>query len=210
MSETPERKENQNYGNLIDSAKVGQYKSYLIEYYEETFNSDGTKNTVHVTDYDEKGEALIYSSVKLNNLDHFIAGEHDYLQQILINGRNYPYNIRYAGDASIFIEKYPGEATDPDPNSGESYEGRDIVVQIYLRDTVIAVQKEVVFPADITEEQKLKIIEDLNKTESYHASFNLKSKNPIDEQGNYYNVNGTIPITHRDPTGKYTGYISIG
>lgn len=209
MSETPANKQNQNYGNLIDASKVGQYKKYLIEYYEETFGSYGTKVTKHKMDWDEWGEALVYSSVQLENLEHFITEENDHLQQILINGGNYPYNIRYAGDASIFIEKYPGTATDPFPEIGKSYKDYDIVVQIYLRDTVIAVQKEIQFPAALTTEQKLKIIEDLNRNGSYKASFDLTSVEVVDENGKY-GASGNIPITHRDPTGKYTGYLSLG
>jgi len=209
MSETPANKQNQNYGNLIDTSKVGQYKNYLIEYYEETFGADGTKVTEHKKDWDEWGEALVYSSVQLENLDHFITEENDHLQQILINGGNYPYNIRYAGDASIFIEKYPGTATDPFPETGKSYKDYDIVVQIYLRDTVIAVQKEIQFPAELTTEQKLKIIDDLNKNGSYKASFHLASVDAVDEKGTI-DALGDIPITHRDPTGKYTGYLSLG
>ena len=201
--------QNQNYGNLIDTSRVGQYKSYLIEYYEETFGADGKKHLVHKVDYDETGEALIYSSAPLKNLDYFISDKNDYLQQILINGGNYPYNIRYAGDASIFIEKYPGTATDPIPETGKDYAGYDLVVQIYLRDTIIAVQKEIEFPIELTVEQKLQIIEDLNENGGYKASFHLTFIEDVNENGKFY-ASGEIPVTHRDPVGKYTGYLSLG
>ena len=212
MSETPMGGENPNYGNMIDAARVGQYKSYLVEYYVENFHDDGTSSIDHMEAYDEFGEALIYSTVPLVNLDkHFFKEAHDYLHQILINGENYPYNIRFAGDtASIYIEKYEGTAVDRHPATGKNFADYDIVVQIYLRDTVIAVQKEIDFPKELTAEQKLKIIQDLTASEegtgSYKANFHLYD---IDPDHSYSEVD-SILVTHRDPAGKYTGFLSLG
>lgn len=214
---------NQNYGNLIDSAKVGQYKSYLIEYYEETFLDNGSSVIEHLVGYNESGEALIYSTVPLVNLDsHFWLEEQDYLHEIKINGKMYPYNIRFSGDTpSIFIDKYPGDADESKSSTyevyGKRYEDYDIVVQIFLRDTVIAVQKKIEFPTTLTTEQKLKIIQDLNDSEdgkgSYKAEFILEDVCLINEHEDpdyVYSEKGTIPITHRDPTDQYTGYLSLG
>lgn len=197
-----------NAGNLIDKAKAGQYKSYLIEYYEESF-ATGTKTLTHRSAYDESGEALIYSSVPLKNLDHFLEKENDYLHQILINGSNYPYNIRYSGDESIYIENYPEspDFKDPIQGSGKNYDDYDIVMQIYIRDTVVAVQKELVFPTTMTEEQKLKLMGEIEARGGYEANFTLQARAG---ENSTYNASDKAVITKRDPAGKYTGYISLG
>ena len=210
MSETPANKQNQNFGNIIDSSKVGQYKKMLIEYYEETFDENtGSKSVQHYVSYDEVYEALVYSSVPLANLESYFEGKrNDYLHQILINGSNYPYNIRYAGDASIFVDKYSGKATDPFPNTGKSYSDYDIVVQIYLRDTIIAVQKKITFPTELTDEQKMNIITQMNNSTegSYEATFKL-----IQISGDKpYSAEASVAVTHRDPKGEYTAYKSLG
>ena len=205
VSETDTSNNHKNAGNLIDNAKAGQYKTYLIEYYEETF-VDGNSVLTHKKDYDESGEAIVYSSVSIENLDHFITEENDYLHQILINGSNYPYNIRYTGDASLYIEKYPGNATYPIEGETRDYSGYDIVMQIYVRDTVIAVQKIIDFPAELTQEQKLKLIENLAASGGYTATFQLTC---VDD-GSYTFAPGNAVITQRDPAGNYTGYISLG
>ena len=95
-----------NAGNLIDISKAGQYKKYLVEYYEETFDDAGDKTVKHWSDYDETGEAIIYSSVILKNFNHFFVDEGDYLHLVNINGGNYPYDLRYSGAASLYVEKY--------------------------------------------------------------------------------------------------------
>ena len=101
-----EKASKENAGNLIDAAKAGQYKSYLIEYYEETY--DGDANKIIRLVHDDSGAALVYSTVDLEYLNTLIKEEHDYLHQILINGQNYPYSIRYSDDttATLYIEKY--------------------------------------------------------------------------------------------------------
>lgn len=216
MSRSRTNNTNPNYGNLIDAAKVGQYKDYLIEYYEETFDENGNSVITHIVNRNESGTALVYSTVPLANLDnYFLKQEHDYLNEILINGKRYPYNIRFAGDTpSIYIDKYEGTADESrsltQETTGKSYEDYDIVVQIFLRDTVIAVQKKIVFPDELTSEQKYKIIQDLNDSEdgkgSYKAKFALFDVDP----GHNYRAEGVIPITHRDPMDQYTGYLSLG
>ncbi len=195
----------QNYGNLIDTSRVGQYKSYLIEYYTETF-VDGEKKTVYLGS-EPIGEALLYSSVPLEMYEEYLSQNY-YLHKILINNSNYPYNIRYADDESLFIDKYNGTAVDPLTGLSDKYNDYEIVMQVFFRDTIIAVQKELEFPTTLTAEQKLKIIEDLNKSTggSYKASFHLYTK----DGGATYSVMGDVPITHRDPTGEYTGYLSLG
>ncbi|MBR4076999.1 MAG: hypothetical protein IKK17_00165 [Oscillospiraceae bacterium] len=212
----------QNAGNLIDKARAGQYKKYLIEYYEQTY--DGTiVKTVREGYYDEKGEALIYSNKKLENYNHFIKEENDYLYMVKINGQNYPYDIRYDGDASLYIENYGpvtntvdyDEARKNEAGYQYPYSNYDIVMQIFLRDTVIAVQKEVIFPKDpvtkqdlLTEEQKLEIFAGLtaNGGTGYQANFELK---PVDQESMAQNT-ATAVIPGRDPNGTYKGFVAMG
>lgn len=202
----------QNAGNLIDSARVGQYKKYLIEYYEETF-VNGEKIIKYRTDLQDSGEALIYSSVKLTGVKTLTEIENAYLHQIFINGSNYPYDIRYAGDASLYIEKYEGTAqhqenVNHDPNN--DYSKYDIVMQIFVRDTVIAVQKEIKFPVDtegnelLTAGQKLELMNEVSSNGGYKADFRLYATD------NTYNTTGQAVITQIDPVGQCKGYISIG
>ena len=205
-----------NFGNLIDTARAGQYKKYLIEYYEESYvvDENGQSHSVfkHIKEKDESGEALIYSFVTLENMEYFLGKQGDYLHTIYINGENYPYSIRYNDVVSMYVEQYAGEAdhfsvtnTNYVPNDYEQY---DIVMQITLRDTVIAVQKKIQFPAAMSIEQKLKVITELREEDNdYCASFTIHST----DGGNIANPNGTALVTHRDPlTGEYFGYISLG
>ena len=227
-----------NFGNLIDKAKAGQYLTYLIEYYEETF-IDGESVLVHkqyrwdedgnqILDangdpirLDESGESLLYSSQSIANLDYFISTEDDYLHEILINGENYPYNIRFSGDASIYVERYHGTKTHKtvvnqttndsglyytEGYSQNDYSQYDIVMQVVLRDTVVAVQKEIKFPDSVTPEQRLEIITALRETGGYNAHFKLYSDDP----GYSYSADDEAVITDRDPMGYYTGFVSLG
>lgn len=202
---------NKNYGNLIDISSAGQYKSYMIEYYEQTYEN-GVLVTKRIEGRQEDGQALVYSSVALKNYNYFIETEHDYLYKIIINGENYPYDISYSGTAALYIEKYKGTAHDL-LEQGKSYEGVDIVMQVVLRDTVIAVQKEIEFPDTLTEEQKLTIMEELNKNGGYQATFMLDSPDPDDSfkdgQGFEEEIKSAY-ITSRDPAGKYKGFVALG
>lgn len=220
VSEKKQNSTNQNAGNLIDVASAGQYKEYLIEYYEETF-VDNHKVTKHISTYDQKGQALVYSNVELKGLEKVILNEKDYLHRIMINNENYPYEIRFERDEngdgikeehrSIYIEKYPGKAEHVSDKDGtviddnvNDYSQYDIVVQIFVRDSVIAIQKELDFPDTLTEEQKLKIIDDLNASsdKGYKTSF------LIDTKDKYYRSDVEILITGRSPDGRYVGYVS--
>ncbi|MBQ5628678.1 MAG: hypothetical protein IIU98_02970, partial [Ruminococcus sp.] len=150
---------NENYGNMIDKAYAGQYKTYLVEYFEESYvtttNPDGTTTSklvvTHWKDRDEKGKALIYYSQPLTNFTKFETEQHDYLHSILINNKNYPYDIKYSGTPSLYIKQYPGQASDTqtppnlvdkDGNSiedtGNNYQGYDIVVQVDYRTLLLA------------------------------------------------------------------------
>ena len=204
VSDPDSNSSNKNAGNLIDISSAGQYKEYLIEYYEQTY-VDGKLVTKRYDEYQEWDEALVYSSAILKNYNHFVEDEHDYLYKILINGKNYPYDIRYAGQAALYVEKYEGTPTDL-LNKGKTYEEFDIVMQVVLRDTVVAVQKELQFPATLTEEQKLTIMEDLNTSGGYKASFALTSP----DEGYEFLQEGDAIITNRDPAGKYKGFIALG
>ena len=202
--------ERANFGNLIDTAKAGQYKEYLIEYYVESFS--GTEKVVkHISDKNENEEALMYSFVDIRNLQYFLNGgykdQYYYLHKIDINGGNYPYSLRYDNKASLYIEKYPGTVTKDEygnpltEEKKEYYSQFDIVMQIYLRDTVVAVEKVIEFPAAMTHEQRLALISGLE--DGYVARFQLLAS------GDEYNaVDGTV-ITQRNPNGTYTGYISM-
>jgi len=221
--------DNANFGNLIDIARAGQYKTYMIEYYEQRYEN-GVLKTVRVEDKEETGEALVYSSEVLKNYDYFIENQHDYLYKILINGQNYPYDIRYSGQASLYIEHYDGVADDlKDSGKEEEYEKYDIVMQVILRDTVIAVQKVLEFPYSLedpedeeskrvqllTEEQKLKIMEDLRATADggYKATFELDTPDanyPVPEENYPPLETKSAIVTSRDPYGNYTGFVALG
>ena len=155
-----------NAGNIIDVAKAGQYKKFLIEYYLGKVDANNQVVMEYYQGYHEEGEALIYSSHKLENLPKLMTEKHQYLYKVLINGENCPYNIRYAGDASLYIEKYPraDDFTKP-ADSPNNYDEYEIVMQVYLRDVVVSLQKEIIFPAALTIEQKLSIIENQNNTQ---------------------------------------------
>ena len=192
-----------NFGNLIDAARAGQYKTYLVEYFIESFVGETRKVEPFESQF-VSGEALVYSFVELNGLEGFLKGtigdKYYYLHKIEINGQNYPYNIRYQDKASMYIENYPGTATDP-TGKNTDYSQYDIVMQVYLRDTVVAVQKIIEFPTAMTTEQKLQLIDSLE--DGYEAQFSLIAG------GDVYNaVNGSV-ITQRSPDGSYVGYISM-
>lgn len=165
-----------NGGNVIDSTRAGLYKDYLIEYYEETYNradssmtykyvgkktkDDATLNHVAGQPLDQSGTEILYSSVELEDFDYFEVTEGDLLSTVLINGVNSPYSLKYAGHPALFIEKYSTtsrnvENKDPANNKlangnpktyDNCYKNYDIVMQVFFRDTVIAVQKKVEFP----------------------------------------------------------------
>lgn len=211
-----------NAGNLIDRAAGGIYKTFLIEYYEESFDSVTNKKTVsHLKQYDEKGRALIYSSEIMKNLNTIETSDGDYLHRILINGESYPYEIRSTDpitnkiNASIYIEKYPGKAEYVTINGVEdhtnNYDDWQIVVQVFVRDTVIAIEKEIEWPKDasnnelMTPEQKLEVITDLLNSEDtgYKTIYDIR-----DTEDNVISDNSAIVIKNRSPDGGYTGYIS--
>ena len=157
-----------NYGNLIDSARGGQYKNFLIEYYEESYLYENNStflvrklvqtkaNSTEKTD--ETGKALVYSSVRLNNYDYFEKEQNDILSMVFINGKNSPYNLKYLNYPCLFIEKYSRVTDETYPKDTISclddevtkpagyYDQYDIVMQVCFRDTMIAVQKWVEFP----------------------------------------------------------------
>lgn len=209
--------DNKNFGNLIDSARAGNYKTYLIEYYEQSYVL-GELVTKRLVDedtgkpYDESGEALIYSDVKLNNYKKLIEKEGDYLYKILVNDATYPYDLYYdtrnPEQAYLYVQKYSGTPIDYDEDTNRTYEQYDIVLQVFLRDTVVAVQKELEFPDTLSEVHKLQIMEDLKKTEDqgYKASFSLI---PVDG-GNVTNPDASVVLADRDPAGKYTGFVALG
>ena len=210
-----------NFGNLIDSARAGQYKRYLIEYYEASYvvDENGQTRSVfkHIQDRDESGEALIYSFVTLENMEYFLKVQKDYLHAVYINGENYPYSIRYDDVVSMYVEQYDGEAehfdvtNDDEPNHNyvpNNYDDYEIVMQVTLRDTVIAVQKQIEFPSGMSIEQKLKVITALREAgNGYQATFTIHST----DGGEITNPTNAAYVTHRDPlTGEYFGYISLG
>ena len=209
-----------NFGNLIDTAAAGQYKRYLIEYYEEIFTeSDGTTQMTvkHIADKDESGRALIYSFVDLQNLAGFLTADF-YVHEVEINMMNYPYSVRYTDangneKASLYIESYAKEMLFEDPKydvpgddtNDYKAKGYDIVMRVYLRDTIVAVQKQVEFPALMTVEQKLNLMQ-----AGYDVNFSLYQ---LTNQASDNSVGagvGTATITSRDPYGGYSGYISLG
>ena len=211
-----------NAGNLIDNASGGIYKTYLIEYYEESFDAVTNLKTVkHLDQYDEKGRALIYSSEKMDNLDIIETKDGDYLHRILINGESYPYEIRSTDpvtgkiDASIYIEKYSGKAEYVTINGVENrknnYNDYQIVVQVYVRDTVIAIEKTIEWPKDdsnnelMTPEQKLEVITNLltSTDTGYKTIYDIR-----DTENNVISTDSAIVIKNRSPDGGYTGYIA--
>ena len=216
-----------NTGNLIDSAKAGHYRKFLIEYYEESYvEQDGTykrelmyrNGKVAGTNRDitESGEGLMYSSQELLNYNYFEIVQHDYLGKILINGQNYPYSVRYLGHPALYIDNYPGEAKvptdlenkDDHPSSSNSnyYEQYDIVMQVFFTDTMISAEKTIQFPTELTVEQKLGIIKDLS--EGYQAAINLTDKKPGDTE--FCNIDYTFNIKGPDPAGAYKAYTVLG
>ena len=120
----------------------------------------------------------------------------------------------------MFVEKY-GTAKKPTGQSpsGKNYDEYDIVMQIYFRDTIIAVQKWVEFPKiledgkeveALTAIQKQQIIDGLiaaDGTGGYHSTFELEC-NDLECTSEYDPE--TIYITKNDPAGWYTGFIPIG
>lgn len=228
---------NQNAGNLIDKSKAGQYKEYLIEYYEQTYE-DGKLVIKRVDSKEETGEALIYSSVKLKNYyEYFVLQEHDYLHHVEINGGAYPYDIRYSttdpDNAYLYIESYPGKSTDATDyiDGTKDYSEYDIVMQVFMRDTVVALQKQLVFPQLrnddgklidkdgnlledgekpvelLTEEQKLNIMNYLTTTplDGYQSDFILYSV----DTGYEFSKNDETVITQRDPSGNYKAFVAF-
>ena len=193
-----------NAGNLIDQANGGMYRKYLIEYYSEVLQGDNLLQLIPLKTVE--GEALLHSSVHLDELEAYMKDTTHpyYLHKILINGGNYPYNIRYDGDASLYVEKYEDAEGF---NRGSFGEGDyDIVMQVYLRDVATTVQSQLVFPAKMTEAQKLSVIEALN---GYQTSVKVvevsKDENGEEKEGETLDV-GVATITKRDPKGNYTAY----
>ena len=197
-----------NFGNLIDAAYAGQYKRYLIEYYEERFVEDGSSTTtmtpVRWEEYDETDRALVYSFVDLDNLPTLLAKDY-YVHEVKINLNPYPYSVRYKDKdgnekASLYINKYSRTTLEADPEAKEKYKDYDIVMQVYLRDTIVAVKKIVDLPGEMTTAQQLKLIQ----KENYEANFELR------KVGDENHDTGRTTITSRDPLGGYTGYIAFG
>ncbi len=237
VSEKKTTSNNANAGNLIDKTKAGQYKEYLIEYYEQTYE-DGKLVIKRVDSKEETGEALIYSSVKLENYyEYFVLQEHDYLHHVEINGGAYPYDIRYSttdpDNAYLYIESYPGKSTDATDyiDGTKDYSEYDIVMQVFMRDTVVALQKQLVFPQLrnddgklidkdgnlledgekpvelLTEEQKLNIMNYLTTTplDGYQSDFILYSV----DTGYEFSKNDETVITQRDPSGNYKAFVAF-
>lgn len=237
VSEKKTTSNNANAGNLIDKTKAGQYKSYLIEYYEQTY-VDGELVVNRVESQDENGEALIYSSVKLENYyNYFVMNQHDYLHHVEINGNNYPYDIRYSttdpDNAYLYIESYPGKSTDATDymNGGKDYSKYDIVMQVFMRDTVVALKKQLVFPQLrnddgklidkdgnlledgekpvelLTEEQKLNLVNYFNTLSpvGYESQFKLFS----DEEHYKFSDTDSTFVTQRDPSGNYQAFVAF-
>lgn len=211
---SPAGSRSQEYGNLIDAAQAGHYKTYLVEYYEESFDGTGAIQTEYkksytsgsqTVEYDEHGTALIYSTVPLINFLHLQNVENDYLSRILINGANYPYNIRYPGQPALFIESYDKtlKPTGTSP-SGKNYADYDIVMRIYFRDTMIAGHKVIEFPTELTTVQKMDIINSL--PDGYTAKVQITSDDPSDKCDATVNMNITMP----DPAGQYTAFSPLG
>ena len=200
-----------NAGNLIDKTKAGQYKRYLIEYYEQSY-VNGKLTLTHL-DMDEVGEALVYSSVKLENFyDKLVVEQHDYLHHVDINGNPYPYDIRYVksdpNNAYLYIERYAGTPTYGIEGETRDYSEYDIVMQLYFRDTVVAVKKQLELPAGLSEEQKNDLMKYFNTLTpaGYQSQFKLFS-----QDGSYsYSETGNTYITQRDPSGNYQAFVALG
>ena len=202
MSEERANSQSSSAGNLIDQAKGGQYRKYIIEYYSEVLQGD---NQLQLTPLKTvEGEALLHSAIKLEDLMSYMkdTAHPYYLHKILINGSNYPYTIRYEGDVSLYIEKYEFAS-----NFNKSqYEDYDIVMQVYLRDVATTVQSKLVFPAKMTEAQKLSVIEALNGYQTTVKVVEVVSDgNGGEKEGDTLDV-GVATITKRDPQGNYTAY----
>ena len=222
------------YGNLIDSSRAGQYKTYLIEYYEETYELDENGANIlvqkHIAEYDEgytidsggniiQKQAMIYSSVILENFVKMETIRNDLLSTVYINGENSPYNIRYTKDPCLFVENYPTDSTkaqhyDEDDQRRNNYEDYDIVMQVFFRDTIIAVQKWIEFPTvaatgkeALAPDQKKNLIDSLiaENGHGYQTFLDLLCTT----EDNHF-ADGTITITKNDPAGWYTGYIPMG
>lgn len=226
----PRSTEGENYGNLIDSAAAGQYKTYLIEYYEETYVNNkleytyiGTK--ADNTKLDEKGSSILYASVPLNNFDYFEKVRLDLVSSVLINGINSPYNIKYANTPALFIEHYPtaeGGVTnfDPNTNTGKDYTEYDIVMQVFFRNTIIAVQKVVEFPKvpgtqteALTPIEKQTLVDGLkaDNGNGYETYLELICTYKDKHYGEEKTLESeAIYIEKNDPKGWYTGYIPMG
>ena len=253
-----------NYGNLIDSSKAGQYKSYLIEYYEETYDAKTstmsyqyvgtkTKNDAALNHQagqalDQSGSAILYASVELQDFSYFEVTEGDLLSTVLINGVNSPYSLKYANKPALFIEKYStttASVVNKDTthnliggvakNYDNCYKNYDIVMQVFFRDTVIAVQKKVEFPkilgADgkpvldsngktteaMTALEKQRLVDELLAANGngYEAHFLLNCTTPEKHNSddpliNNHFADEEIHIAKNDPAGWYTGYIPFG
>ena len=199
VSEINASANNPNAGNLIDQARGGQYRKYLIEYHSEILV--GEQDLEHKLLKKVEGEALLHSSVSLVDLKAYMADGEDpyYLYKILINGDNYPYNIKYEGDASLYVEKYE----DAEGFHRAEFGDYDIVMQIYLRDVATTVQKELRFPAGMTDVQKLSIIQALQENGGlgYQTNVTVKLENSDEVLDT-----GIASITNRDPKGGYTAY----
>ena len=178
-------------GNLIDLAKGGQYRKYLIEYYTEII-PDGETEVKKEKIKSVEGEALMHASVKLTDLIDYMTRQNDpyYLHKIMINGGNYPYNIRYEGDASLYIEKYEDAPGFKRADYGDYY----IVMQVYLREVATTVQTQLIFPEGMTDAQKLSLIQ---------SGYETQVK--VSNNGSILDI-GTAHITNRDPSGAYTAY----
>ena len=194
VSEKKDRSTKSNAGNLIDQAKGGMYKKYLIQYYSEKLDGNNEVQTPLKT---VTGEAILHSSVKLDELKSYMTDTAHpyYLHKILINGGNYPYDVRYGDQASLYVEKYEYS----DNFDKTKYADYDIVMQIYLRDVAISVQTKLEFPADMTDAQKLSVIQNLGS--GYQTTIELKQNGVADKLDS-----GTASIVNRDHTGNYTGY----
>lgn len=78
----------------------------------------------------------------------------------------------------------------------------------YLRDTVVAVQKQLKFPASLTEEQKLSLMDYFSTLtpKGYETEFELTSP----DIGYSYSETKKSYITQRDPAGNYKSYVALG
>lgn len=200
-----------NGGNLIDAAKGGQYKKYLIEYYLTDVKS-GTSDlstTYMGESYDQSGDALLYAAQPIDALEGLLVNNEYYLHKIMINGNNYPYQINYRGDkGSFYIQKYPESADfEIEKQNNSKYADYDIVMRIYMREAVVSIQTSIQFPSKMTAEQKLTVIQDeVAKNGGYVSNIVATTT----DEGYTYTDSGPVLITHRDPTtGEYSGHYSV-